>query len=220
VKLQSALLGGLVAALLWQTVGWGFAVFVASSTRYYAFYSSFAVLLLFLFWLHVGWIIVLLGAQVAYAHQNIHFLQEDRQLLTQSPAGRERLALSAMLSIGRNFHHGIDPMTVGDLAWELRIPAGTVRELLEMFAEYRLVLPISDGETYVLGRDPQTISMKDILDCVRSSGKKMKLLSSPNATEKQVNALLQEVDDSLADALAGKSLQAMILTLPAPGARD
>jgi len=35
VRLRSALVGGLVAALLWQTVGWGFAVFVTSSTRYY-----------------------------------------------------------------------------------------------------------------------------------------------------------------------------------------
>jgi membrane protein len=220
VKLQSALLGGLVAALLWQTVGWGFAVFVASSTRYYAIYSSFAVLLLFLLWLHVGWIIVLLGAEVAYAHQNIHFLQEDRQLLTQSPAGRERLALYTMLFIGRNFHHGIDPMTVSDLASELRIPAGLVKEFLEMFAENRLVLPITDGETYVLGRDPQTISIKDILDCVRNSGKKIKFSNSSSAAEKQVNALLQQVEDSRTEALAGKSLQAVIWNLPAPTARE
>src|SRR5688572_9211929 len=53
VRLRSALVGGLVAAILWQTVGWGFAVFVASSTRYYVIYSSFAILLLFLLWLHV-----------------------------------------------------------------------------------------------------------------------------------------------------------------------
>lgn len=77
-KIHSALIGGLVAAVLWQTVGWGFAVFVSSSTRYYAIYSSFAILLLFLFWPHVGWIIVLRGAQVAYAHQHIHFFQGDR----------------------------------------------------------------------------------------------------------------------------------------------
>src|SRR5438093_13405205 len=80
VKLQSALVGGLVAAVLWQTVGWGFAVFVASSTRYYAIYSSFAILSLFLLWLHIGWVIVLLCAQVTYAHQNIHVFQGDRAL--------------------------------------------------------------------------------------------------------------------------------------------
>ena len=35
--------------------GLGIYCFVASSTRYYAIYSSFAILLLFLLWLHVGW---------------------------------------------------------------------------------------------------------------------------------------------------------------------
>jgi membrane protein len=89
VRLRSAAVGGLVAAILWQSVGWGFARFVVSSTQYYAIYSSFAVLLLFLLWLHIGWVIVLLGAQVAYAHQHIYFFQGDRQSLAQTrPGGR------------------------------------------------------------------------------------------------------------------------------------
>ena len=220
VKIHSAMIGGLVAALLWQTVGWGFAVFVASSTRYYAIYSSFAILLLFLFWLHVGWTIVLLGAQVAYAHQHILFFQGDRQLLAQSPAGREKLALHTMLLVGRNFYHGIDPMTVTDLAAELQIPAGLIKEFLDMFAETRLVLPITDGETYVLGRDPETIGIKEIFDCVRNSGKKSKIPGDRDAEEKEINALLQGVDESMSKALAGKSLQAVILSLPAPAPRD
>jgi membrane protein len=220
VKLHSALVGGLVAALLWQTVGWVFAVFVASSTQYYAIYSSFAILLLFLFWLHVGWIIVLLGAEVAYAHQHIHFFQGDRQLLAQSPAGREKLALHAMLFVGRNFYHGIDPMTVTDIAAELQIPAGLVKEFMEMFAETRLVLPVADGETFVLGRDPETISIKEILDCVRNSGKKIKTANDRGDADNQINTLLQDIDESTTKALAGKSLQAVILSLPPPVARE
>jgi membrane protein len=219
VRLQSALIGGLVAALLWQSVGWGFAVFVASSTQYYAIYSSFAILLLFLFWLHLGWTIVLLGAEVAYAHQHIHFFQGDRQLLAESPAGREKLALHAMLYVGRNFYHGVDPMSVTDLAAELQIPAGLVKEFMDMFAQTRLVLPVADGETFVLGRDPETISIKEILDCVRHSGKKIKSAGDQSGADDEVNALLHDIDESIARVLAGKSLQAVILNLPAPAAQ-
>ena len=216
VKLQSALIGGLVAALLWQTAGWGFAAFVASSTQYYAIYSSFAILLLFLFWLHLGWIIVLLGAEVAYAHQHIHFFQGDRQLLAESPAGREKLALHALLFVGRNFYHGIDPMTVTELAAQLQMPAGLVKEFMEMFAQIRLVLPVADGETFVLGRDPETISIKEILDCVRYSGKKIKAANVRDIADDEINVLLQDIDDSISKALAGKSLQAVILQIPPP----
>jgi membrane protein len=219
VKLQSALIGGLVAAVLWQTVGWGFAVFVASSTKYYAIYSSFAILILFLFWLNIGWIIVLLGAEVAYAHQYIHYFQGDRQLLAESPAGREQLALHAMLLVGRNFCQGLDPMTVSQLAGELRIPAGMVKEFLEMLAESRLVLPVAGGETFVLGRDPLTISVKEIVDCVRYAGKKFKPIQQRGESHSQINDLLHEIDESISKALAGKSLQALILNLPTPAER-
>ncbi len=220
VKLQSAIIGGLVAALLWQTVGWGFAVFVASSTKYYAIYSSFAILLLFLFWLHLGWIIVLLGAEVAYAHQYIHFFHGDRQLLAQSPAGREKLALHAMLFVGRNFYHGVDPMTVTDLAAELQVPAGLIKEFMEMFAQTRMVLPVADGETFVLARDPETISIKDILDCVRNAGMTITTSNDDSDAEQQINALLQDIDESVSQAVAEKSLQEVILSLPAPATRE
>jgi len=159
---------------------------------------------------------VLLGAQVAYAHQHLDFLEGERQLLAQSPAGREKLALHTMLLVGRNFYHGIDPMSVSDLAADLRIPAGLVKEFLDIFAESRLVLPIVDGETYVLGRDPETIGIKDILDCVRNSGKKIKIPDDPSEEASEINALLRDVDDAMTKSLAGKSLQAVILSLPPP----
>jgi membrane protein len=220
VRVRSALIGGLIAAILWQTVGWGFARFVASSTQYYAIYSSFAILLLFLLWLHIGWVIVLLGAQVTYAHQHIHFFRGDRQLLAQSAAGRERLALHMMLLVGRNFYHGFDPMTVTDMAAHLQIPAGVVKEFMDMFAETRLVLPVVDGETYVLARDPETIGIKEILDCVRNSGRKTRVRTDLSEEESEINALLTGVEDATAKTLAGKSLQAMILRLTPPEARE
>ena len=216
VRIRSAVLGGLIAAIFWQTVGWGFAKFVASSTQYYAIYSSFAILLLFLLWLHIGWVIVLLGAQVAYAHQHMYLFQGDRQLLAQSPAGREKLALQTLHLIGRNFYYGLDPLTVTDLATYLQIPAAIVKEFLEMFVESRLVLAVNDGETYVLGRDPETVSIKDILDCVKNSGKKAKVPEDRSPEEDEIDDLLGSVDLCVTKALEGKSLQSLILSLPPP----
>ena len=87
---------------------------------------------------------------------------------------------------------------------------------MEMFAQIRLVLPVADGETFVLGRDPETISIKEILDCVRHSGKKIKAANARDSADDEINALLQDIDDSISKALAGKSLQAVILHLPPP----
>jgi membrane protein len=216
VKVQSAVIGGLVAAVLWQTVGWGFATFVASSTKYYAIYSSFAILLLFLLWLHVGWVIVLLGAQVAYAHQHLNYYQGDRELLLHSAAGREKLALHLMVLVGRNFYHGLDPMNAAELAQQLRIPAGIVKEMMDLFTETKLVLPLADEQTFVLARDPETIRIKEILDCVKNSGKKMKARTDLTDEESEIDDLLVEVDQSVAEALDDKHLQRLIRSLPPP----
>ena len=209
VKLSSALVGGLVAAVLWQSVGWGFAVFVASSGRYYAIYSSFAILFLFLLWLHVGWVIVLLGAQVAYAHQHIRFYAGEREIFANSPAGREKLALQMMCLIGRNFFQGLDPLSVTALANQLHVPAGLVRDFMETFRQCRLVLPLADENTFVLARDPERISIKELLDCVRNSG--MKSMAGRADEEAGIEELLRKVDDSVAQTLEGRSLQSLVV---------
>ncbi len=216
VKLKSALVGSFVAAVLWQTVGWGFAHFVSTSTRYYAIYSSFAILLLFLLWLHVGWVIILMGAQVAYAHQHVEFFQGDREMLAQSPAGREKLALHMMFLVGRNFYHGLDPMSVVELATLLNIPAGLVKDFMEMFYQARLVLPLAEEDTFVLGRDPAKISVKEILDCVGNSGKKTQAMNNRTEEEDEIDDLLLDVDQAVNEALEGKSLQTLILSQGPP----
>ena len=219
VRLKAALVGGLVAAILWQTVGWGFAVFVATSPSYYAIYSSFAILLLFLLWLHVGWVIVLLGAQVAYAYQHLHLYQEDREEMARSPAGREQLALQMIFLVGRNFYHGLDPMSVSELANRLSLPAGLVNDFMEMFHRARLVLPLADEETFVLGRDPETIAIKDLLDCVRNAGKIQKSQAKPTKEEQGINEILAQADQSVAEALEGRNLQSLILEQSPPPSR-
>jgi membrane protein len=211
VKLKSALIGSLVAALLWQTVGWGFATFVASSTQYYVIYSSFAVLLLFLLWLHVGWVIILLGAQVTHAHQSIRFYHRDRDNLAHTPAGLERIALEMLLLVGQRFYRGLEPMSLSEIAARLEIPPGVAKELVDKFQSSRLVLPLADEESFVLGRDPETISIKEILDCVRYGREGRKSRPQAGRDESIVDELMLDVEQSMADALEGKSLQSMIL---------
>jgi membrane protein len=161
----------------------------------------------------------LLGAQVTYAHQHIHYFLGDRDLLAQSAAGREKLALLMMLLIGRNFRRGLAPPSITEVAAQLRVPAGIVKEFMVMFAALKLVLPLSDEETYVLSRDPATISIKEILDGVKNSGVGVK---APRATGKEENAIddiLSEVDQATAQTLEGKNLQTLILSMEPPSAR-
>ena len=157
----------------------------------------------------MGWVIVLLGAQVAYAHQYIRFYEGEREFLTNSLAGREKLALQIMYLIGRNFYQGRDPLSITALANQLYVPEGLVKDFTQTFHHGRLVLPVANEETFVLARDPERISIKEILDCVRNSGVKKPAVRTDE--EVAIEELLQKVDNSVAQTLEGKSLQSLIV---------
>jgi membrane protein len=210
VRLPSALRGGLVAAVLWVSAGWGFAAFVVSSTQYTAIYSSFAILLLFLFWFYAGWLIVLLGAEVAYAHQHLDVYQGGRRVSTTTMADRERLALRIMVVIGQHFLLGKPPLSAADLAKRFRAPAQLVAELLQVLTGRRLLLAVSDGQVYVPGRDLERISVKEILDTLRTFGEAHSLPVAGDQAE-AVDAVLHEVDRAVTATLEGTSLKSLIL---------
>ncbi|MBT8406355.1 MAG: YihY family inner membrane protein, partial [Deltaproteobacteria bacterium] len=90
VRFRSALTGGLVAGVLWEASGWGFASFVVKSAKYTAIYSGFAVIIMFMIWLYLSWLIVLVGASVAYYHQHPESMTAHRRELQLSNRTQER----------------------------------------------------------------------------------------------------------------------------------
>ncbi len=210
VGLPSALLGGLGAAVLWVTAGWGFAAFVASSTKYAAIYSSFAILLLFFLWFYVGWVIVLLGAEVAYAHQHLHVYQGGRKASGVSVADRERLALGIMLLVGKHFLDGKPPLSADALANQLRAPAQLLKELLQILTGTHLLQAVSDGQGYLPARDLERIGIKEILDSLRTFGEPQSLPVQGDQVA-VVDQVVNEIDRAVATSLAGKDLRTLIL---------
>ncbi len=70
VKSRPAVIGALLAGLLWFTVQNIYISLQVGVANYNAIYGSFASLPLFLVWIYLGWLFILTGAQVAYAFQN------------------------------------------------------------------------------------------------------------------------------------------------------
>jgi membrane protein len=169
--------------------------------------------LLFFLWLQAGWLIILLGAQVAYACQHVDYYTGEQAVLSDTVAGREKLGLQLMLLVGRNFYHGLDPMNVSELGAELRIPANLVKDFMDMFQRARLALLLAEDDTFVLSRDPETISIKEILDCVRNGGRRtIPQVGKRSREDDAIDELLLDVENSTAEVLEGKSLQSLILS--------
>ncbi len=106
VRLGSALVGATVAGLLWGSVGWAFASFVVTSTKYTAVYSAFATLVFFMIWLYLSWMILLIGATIAFYHQNPEAAAAGHAGAELSPRLKEKLALLVMMLVGRRRYDG------------------------------------------------------------------------------------------------------------------
>ncbi len=155
VRTLPALTGAFLAAVCWFAAQSLFISMQIGVSRYNAIYGSFAGLPLFLLWLHFVWLVVLAGAQLAYAIQNSPSLR-----LTGQPAQKsQRLdaGFAIMIEVQQAFENRRE-LTFAELE---RLLAGhgrnTVREvgadlaragLLHVSAADGWLLPAGPAETF------------------------------------------------------------------------
>jgi membrane protein len=212
VRFRSALAGGVFAGVLWQSVGWAFAKFVVTSTKYIAIYSGFAILIFFMIWLYINWLILLLGATVSFYHQYPQFLQVKKETLLLSNRLRERLAFIIMYLVGWRFHWGKPPLTLNSLVERLALPIEAVQEVLgELEKKSLLVESGSEPPEYLPARDIDMIKLHDILHSVRTAEEdggmvfEDRFLSMP-----EVDGVIESVDSAVVSALGARTLKELV----------
>jgi len=173
VNLQAALIGGLVASVLWHTVGWAFASLVTGSANYSAIYSAFASLVLFMVWLQVAWMIVLLGSLVSYAWQNVEALSPSGDLIRLTPSEREALAIELTAAISRRFEEDQKPPTSQDLAKMFDLSVRVVMDVLRDLERDELIRQTeSRPPAWLPARPPSHITLHQIMSSMRQDGVK------------------------------------------------
>jgi membrane protein len=211
VKFSSALAGGVLAGIVWEVAGWGFASFVVSSAKYAAIYSGFAILLMFMIWLYVSWLILLVGAQVSFYHQYPHFLLAKKNIFKMSNRLRERLALLIMYVIGHSHYYDERPCTLDMLVERLGTPVDPVYDIIILLEKNGLLLETGDDPpAYVPKKDIETISLKELLYVVRVAEPQALYVERKVLHVTSVEEVLQGVNDSLSDALDGKTLKDVV----------
>ncbi|MEO8303988.1 MAG: YihY/virulence factor BrkB family protein [Betaproteobacteria bacterium] len=219
VRLAPAFAAGTVGGVLWQSAGWAFATFVASSTQYAAVYASFAVFVLFLIWLYVSWLILLFGAATAFYLQNPDYLYAMPGEPRLSNRMRERLALAIMNLIGSHFVQGRPPWTLGQLTQRLAIPMHSVNVAVEALAQAGLVAQ-NNGHppAYLPARDLANISVGQVMAAVRRAGEDGFLNPVALPLPPPVEIVVDRMDQALAASIEGLNVNAIVDEAGAPEA--
>jgi membrane protein len=145
VNFFSALLAAVVAGTLFQLVQWGYIHFQVGVSRYNAIYGSFAALPLLLMWMQVSWLVVLFGAEISFASQNVEHYKYETETRNMSSYNRRLITFYIAGLLIRNFENGIHPYTARQICDELKIPIRLVKEILNELVATRVISTTKTG---------------------------------------------------------------------------
>jgi membrane protein len=174
VRFMSGLIAGVVAGTLFQLVQWAYVNFQVQITTRYAIYGSFAALPLFLLWLQFSWLIILFGAEVSFAHQNVETYEFEPDCLSASRSFKTKLSLFITERTVKRFYNGEKPGDASQLSHELEIPIRLVRQMLYELSESGVLSEVRKGEekepAYQPAIDIDKITIKFVIDQLERRG--------------------------------------------------
>jgi membrane protein len=213
VRFSSALLGGAVSALLIlfaQDLYLSYSVGVARAN---ALFGAFAQLPLLFVWIYVFWAIVLFGAELAFAHQNLASYRQELRGTSALPAEREAIALRAALLVARAFDASTPPETVDTLVTRLGAPIRIVREVLGKLEAAGILSRRGESageDAFQLGQPSSRICVIDVLSALR--GKREPVGEDPTA--ELVERVLGDLDTAAAHAEGSQTLAELLARNP------
>jgi len=171
IHFGAALIGGIVAGSLWHLNNvFGF-LYVSRVVTNSQIYGSLGLVPVFMAGLYLSWLILLFGAQVAYAFQNRQAYLQDKLVENVNQRGREFIALRLMTCIGQRFLGGQPPVTLSNISADLGIPTRLAQQVLQPLLATQLVVETGGNEPgYSPARPLESISAYNILRALRWGG--------------------------------------------------
>jgi membrane protein len=195
VRLGAAAIGGLLAGALWQAGSTAFASFVAHATNYNAIYSGFAIMIFLLIWLYLGWLILLIGCQLAFYIQHPEHLKPRRTPASLAGRTAEFLALAIMGLAGQRFMQGKPGYTQEDLALALNAEPEHVARVVEVLMFHGLLIEAGSDRTQLTpGIDLDSIELSRLWRLARAGAST--LPPSRDALGREIIELLDSAEQS------------------------
>ncbi len=139
VKFLNALIAGALAGAAFQFFQMLYLSGQLWITRYNAIYGTFAAIPLMLLWLQMSWFIVLIGAEISYAAQNVRNFSFEKETRNISRRYRDFFTLMITSAIVQRFADEKLPLTAEQLSLRCKVPARLTSDILDELLELRII---------------------------------------------------------------------------------
>jgi membrane protein len=157
VEPRHALLGGLLAAVAFEFMKRGFAVYIAKFPTYTLVFGAFAAIPIFLLWVYFSWVVIVAGALIAALAPDFGILRISIGRFSGS-GFEEALALLLVLAQAQRRPEVLE---LRQIAQRVAMTRDRVESLLERMATLGW-LAKSAGDRYVLAYDPEKLRVADV----------------------------------------------------------
>lgn len=200
VSFKAAALGAVVSTLLFELVQWAYLSFQIGAVQYNAIYGSFAALPLFLIWIQYSWFIVLFGAELAFANQNVDHYELENDIVNISDRYKRVIALMIANLVIKNFNEGKTALTAMQISDKLDLPVRLTRLIIFEFTETGIFNEVKLSNDKDIGFQPgisdTKMTVKFIIDKLDERG--VNSLPIENSKDLEtVNRLMKDMDEVL-----------------------
>lgn len=189
VNFKAGILAGIIAGTIYQVVQWGYINFQVGVVKYNAIYGSFAALPLFLVWLQISWLVVLFGAEVSFAYQNVDTYEFEPDCLNISYSFKKLVTLQIVHLLVKDFYKDDKPLTAAQISHNLEIPIRLVRQILYELTECGIVSEVKRQKdkavAYQPARATEMFTVKYVIDALENRGSR----KIPVAQSKELDKL-------------------------------
>jgi len=198
VNFLPAMVSGIIVGTALQVVQYLYIDLQLGITKLNAIYGSFAAIPLFIIWLQYSWLAILLGAELAFANQNISNYEFEAEALGISNYHKKAISLIIMNIVIKKFAAGENPVSASDIAIQLKVPIRLVRELLQILKQVNIVSEVAKNEKkeqcYQPALDIGKITVSYVLSKVEKHGVNHDFLGKNHDYEKVIK-MLEKFDD-------------------------
>lgn len=174
VRFSAGLLGGVVAGTIFQLIQWFYITFQVGVAGYNAIYGSFAALPLFLVWLQLSWLVVLYGAELSFASQNVDTYEFEPDALQASHRLKTLLSLQVAHHQIHIFAGAGAPPVPRQISSDLGIPIRLVNEILFELVNCGILSVTEVGNNreraYQPARDIQNLTIQQVIEAMDLHG--------------------------------------------------
>jgi membrane protein len=156
VLVRDALSGGFLAALAFEWMKYGFALYVTHFPTYKLVYGAFAGIPIFLLWIYLSWVVVLSGAVAAAVMPE----WRERAAQVEPVPGAQFLEALQILRILWEAHRTGDVVAVPRMHAAVKLPIDRIETVLEAMSAARWVGKVGHGWTLV--KDAAEISVAEV----------------------------------------------------------